>query len=139
MGCDGRGSVGPHIDKGGIGPPPTPKSEWDIEPVNVPPTDVPSALVNVPTIVTGIAAISAILSLGYGMKNQDHSARNAPRHRNEDDSTLLRFVCSRCGCNEIFAIAPGTETERQLRMALVRGRPDKAWCSACWAKVFQRG
>jgi hypothetical protein len=39
-----------------------------------------------------------------------------------------------CGSSEVIAISPGEEDERLVAGGFIirRGRPDKAWCMACW-------
>lgn len=44
-----------------------------------------------------------------------------------------------CGSREIFAVAPGAESEHSaapLLIVLDHGTPIVAWCEACWTRRF---
>ena len=69
-------------------------------------------------------------------QHEKRQAHGAPHENEQDHSITLHFVCSQCGCPEIFAVAPGVETENRLGITLLRGRADRAWCRKCWSARF---
>jgi hypothetical protein len=47
--------------------------------------------------------------------------------------------CSRCGSEQVIAVAPGSEPEQAPGGILVaRGALERRWCARCWREAFVR-